>query len=140
MKYVVDTNVISELIKERPSQAVIDWFYDHEGDVYLNSVTIEELYFGMMRLPEGKRKRTLEEAITGIVMDCSDKTFVFDAFCGYLCARLHDSAIRQGRTPSSEDLMIAAIALRNDAILATHNTRDFEYLDVALEDPFAREG
>ena len=79
MKYVADTNVVSELMKKEPSVEVVDWFFDHEGDVYLTSVTIKELYFGMLRLPEGKRRRRLEETIGAIALDCSDKTFSFDA-------------------------------------------------------------
>lgn len=136
MKYVADTNVVSELMKREPSFDVVDWLMDHDGQVFLTSVTVKELYSGMLRLPEGKRKRLLEEAITGIVMDCSSKTLSFDAFCGYLCARLHDRAIRMGRTPTMEDLMIASICQRNDAVLVTRNVKDFDYLDIAVVNPF----
>ena len=90
----------------------------------------------MLRLPDGKRKERLRQAITAIVMDCSDKTYSFDAFSGYLCAELHDRAIKAGRVPTIEDLMIAAISKRNDCILATRNTKDFDYLDIDLVNPF----
>lgn len=136
VKYLVDTNIVSELMKAEPSQAVIHWFYDHYGEIYLNAITVKELYFGMFRLPDGKRKRNLDEAITGIVMDGAEKTLPFDSFSAYLCARLHDRAIRAGKTPAIEDLMIAAIALRNDCVLATHNVKDFDYLEIPVEDPF----
>lgn len=136
MRYVVDTNVVSELMKPLPSPDVVDWFFDHEGEVYLTSVTVKELYFGMLRLPEGKRRRLLEEAISAIVMDCSDKTFPFDAFSAFLCARLHDRALSSGRVPTIEDLMIASICQRNEAILATRNVHDFDYLGIEMENPF----
>lgn len=136
MIYVADTNVVSELMRSDPDFSVICWFQDHEGEVYLNAVTVEEIYYGIFRLPEGKRRRRLEDAIAGIVMDCSDKTLPFDAYCGYLCAELHARAISLGRTPTIEDLMIAAICRRNDAVLATRNTRDFDYLDISCVDPF----
>lgn len=136
MRYVADTNVISELMKREPCPNVIDWFQDREGQVFLTAVTVKELYFGMLRLPDGKRKRLLEEAITAIVMDCAGQTLAFDAYSGYLCAKLHDRACANGRTPTIEDLMIAATCQRNDAVLATRNTKDFDYLDIPLVNPF----
>lgn len=139
MRYVADTNVVSELMKRNPADNVIDWFQDHEGDIYLTAITIKELYYGMLRLPEGKRKARLKDTMTAIVMDCSDKTFAFDAYSGYLCAGLHEQAIASGRTPTIEDLMIAAICQRNDAILATRNTKDFDYLGINLVNPFEYE-
>lgn len=136
MKYVADTNVVSELMKRDPSPHVVDWLMDHEGQVYLTAITVKELYFGMLRLPDSKRKSLLEKAITGIIMDCADKTLSFDAFCGYLCAKLHQQAVASGHTPTIEDLMIAAICQRNDAALVTRNTKDFDHLDLEVINPF----
>lgn len=136
MRYIADTNVVSELMKPRPNDHVIDWFQDHEGAVYLTAVTVKELYFGMLRLPDGKRKERLRETIRGIVMDCADKTLPFDAYSGFICAELHAQAAAAGHTATIEDLMIAAIARRNDCVLATRNTKDFDYLDVDLVNPF----
>ena len=139
MRYVADTNVVSELMKRDPAPSVIDWFQDCEGEIYLTSVTVMELYYGMLKLPEGKRKQRLSDAIAGIVMDCAEKTFSFDAYCGFLCAQLHERAVKSGHTPTVEDLMIAAICQRNDAVLATRNTRDFDYLGIDFMNPFIYE-
>lgn len=136
MIYVVDTNIVSELMKECPNHDVVEWFWDHEGEIYLNAITIKELYFGAERLPEGKRKRTLKETIDGIAKDCAGKTYPFDSYCGYECARLQQKSIKAGFSIAIEDLMIAAIALRNDAILATRNTKDFRCLDIELVNPY----
>lgn len=136
MKYVADTNVVSELMKPQVSDAVVDWFQDNEGNVFLTSITVKELYFGMLRLPDGKRKERLREAITGIVMDCARKTFSFDAYSGFICAQLHEQALSQGRVPTVEDLMIAAICKRNECALATRNVKDFDYLGVDVINPF----
>ena len=140
MKYVADTNVISELMKPHPSDNVIDWFQDNEGMVYIAATTIDELYYGMLLLSDGRRKNQLRTAITGIVMDCSNKTLPFDGYSAYLCAELKTNARAQGRATSTEDAMIAAVALRNDAIVATRNTKDFECLDVACINPFEYDG
>lgn len=136
MIYVIDTNVVSELMAKDPNQNVIDWFWSHEGEVYLNAITVKELYYGVERLPQGKRREGLRDAIDGIVKDCAGKTLSFDAYCGYLCARLQQRAIKAGFNTSIEDLMIAAIALRHDAVLATRNVKDFECLDIRLVNPF----
>ena len=136
LAYIVDTNVVSELMTASPSQSVIDWFWDHEGEVYLNAITVKELYYGMERLPDGKRKETLRNAIDGVASDCAGKTFAFDSYCGFNCARLQQKSVKAGFNVSIEDLMIAAIALRNDAVLATRNTKDFAHLDVRLVNPF----
>lgn len=138
MNYVVDTNVVSELMRPQPSENVIDWFYDHKGQVWLTSITVKELYFGMLRLPEGKRKERLRQAITSIVMDCSSKTYSFDAFSAFLCAELHEQALSQGKAPAIEDLMIAAICKRNDCALATRNVKDFDCLAIDVVNPFER--
>lgn len=136
MRMLVDTNVVSELLKPVPSQNVIDWFHDHQGNVYLSSISIMELYYGAMRLPVGKRRDGLTNAITTIVMDCSDKTFSFDSFCGFLCAQMESMAIEEGRRLSREDAMIAAICSRNECVLATRNVKDFDFLGIELANPF----
>lgn len=140
MKYLADTNVVSELMKPAPADAVIDWFQDNEGQVCISAVTVEELYFGLFLLPDGKRKERLKAAITGIVMDCSDKTLAFDAFSAYLCAELQTKAKSMGHVATIEDLMIASISLRNDAVLATRNTKEFDYLGIDCVNPFEARG
>ncbi len=136
MKYIADTNVVSELMRPEPCDSVIDWFQDHEGSVYLTAIAVKELYFGMLRLPDGKRKERLRTAITGIVMDCDDKILPFDGFSAYLCAELHEKACALGRPATIEDLMIAAICQRNEATLCTRNTKDFDYLGLDCVNPF----
>lgn len=138
MKYLADTNVVSELMKPAPAEAVIDWLQDNEEQIFISAVTVKELYFGLFLLPDGRRKERLETAITGIVMDCSDKTLAFDAFSAYLCAELHAKAKTLGRVATVEDLMIASVALRNDAVLATRNVKDFDYLGIDCVNPFER--
>ena len=139
MRYVADTNVVSELMNQKPNPDVIDWFYDHEGEVYLTAVTVKELYYGMLRLPDGKRKERLRQAITGIVMDCAGKTLSFDSYSAFLCAELHEKAVRTGRAASIEDLMLAAICARNDCVLATRNIKDFECMNIEIVNPFSPE-
>lgn len=139
MRYVADTNVISELMKPKPARVVIDWFYDHEGAIYLTSVSVAELYFGALCLPDGARRTRLVDAISAIVMDCSGKTLTFDGFSAFLCAQFESQSLRLGKVMTREDAMIAAICQRNDCVLATRNVKDFEHLGIDLVNPFAGE-
>lgn len=136
MTYVADTNVLSELMKERPNRTVIDWFWDHQGDIRIPSVAIEEIYYGIELMSVGKKQKRLRELANDIIKDCAGITYDFDGFSAYLCARLRAKAKRMGRTPDPEDLMIAAITERHSATLATRNVKDFDYLGVTLVNPF----
>ena len=139
MKYVVDTNIVSEFMKPSPNDNVIGWAQDHNKDILLSSITVQELYYGLFTMPNGKRKEILRESIDAIIRECKDRILPFDAFCSYLCAELRANTRRMGRPGTIEDLMIAAICKRNDAILVTHNTKDFDYLGIQLCDPFEYE-
>lgn len=136
MLYIADTNVISELVKKEPSPNVLGWCENHEGELALTVVTIEEMHFGALMLPEGKRRTKLLETIAQIIDVYESRTFSFDARAALECARLHRKAIAAGRTPTIEDLMIAAICICQDATLATRNVRDFDYLGIRLVNPF----
>lgn len=136
LRYIVDTSVISELMKPEPSKQVIDWFWENEGSIYLNAITAKELCFGIMRLSESKRKRTLLKSTEGILADSVEKILPFDGFCACLCAEMQEASIKQGKRPHIENLMIASIAKKNDAVLVTRNVKNFEHLGIELINPF----
>ncbi len=136
MIYVVDTNVVSELTKRQPNQQVLDWLEGHSDDLFLTVVTIEEMRFGCLMMPEGKRRDRLDETIDALVESYASRIFDFDARAAEECARLHARAIDAGRTPTIEDLMIAALCVCHDAVVVTRNVRDFEYLGIEVFNPF----
>lgn len=118
---------------------VLDWFHDHT-DLYLTTITIMELNYGIMRLPEGKRKRALREHVDALIRDCKDRILDFDSFSAFLCADLRCKAQVAGVTPEIADCMIASICLRHNATLVTHNVKDFDYIDdLLIIDPFTYE-
>lgn len=135
-KFVVDTNVISESIKAKPDPAAMEWFSSHAASLYLTSITVEELRFGEFMMPKGKKRKALREWIDSLVQQYSTSILDFDAASAEVCAKFYEQAISAGFTPTIEDLMIASIAQENDAVLATRNVKDFEYLDVELVNPF----
>ena len=136
MGYLIDTNVISEVCKKKPNAAVLQWLSEHDEGLYLSAITIEELRFGESMMPRGKKRDALHRIIDGLAENYAGRILPFDSQAAEVCAVLHERAIASGRTPTIEDLMIAAIASTNDLILTTRNVRDFEYLDIEIENPF----
>ncbi len=135
---VLDTNIISELVKSSPDRNVADWFRrEGETNCYLNSIVVMEQSFGAQRfhLRTGSDRyiRSLESLLTnqfrGRVLD-----LVGDA--PVMTGRLRARRERIGRAISVQDAMIAAICLTHDATLATRNVKDFEGLDLKLVNPF----
>lgn len=136
MRYVVDTNVVSELTKAQPNSTAVAWLSQHSDEALLTAITVEEMRFGCLMLPEGKRRTKLSETIDSIVDVYASRTLPFDASAAEECAQLHRLAISEGRSPAIEDLMIAAICVCHDAVLVTRNVRDFDYLGINLVNPF----
>lgn len=137
MAYLVDTNVVSEICKKEPSAQVMDWLSVHANSLFLSVVTVEEMRFGELMMPEGKRRAKLGQMIDALVRSYAGKMLSFDTAAAEQCAVLHEKAISSGRTPTIEDLMIAAIAQTNGLTVATRNIRDFEYLGVLVLDPYS---
>ena len=134
--FLVDTNVVSELTKVQPNEQALDWLCENSNEMGLSSITVKELYFGAMRMPDCRRKTSLLTALDNIVDFCSEDIYDFDMRAAIACARLHALALSLGRTPSIEDLMIASIAAVNNLAVATRNIKDFEYLGVPCVNPF----
>lgn len=134
--YLVDTNVIAEIVKAKPNAAVIAWIAQHDQELYLSSITIEEMRFGALALPDGKKRTQLLKTIDDLVASYRSRIWAFDATAAEQCAHFHHDAITVGRTPSIEDLMIAAIGACRRATVVTRNIKDFAYLKVSTFNPF----
>ena len=129
--YLIDTNVISELTKPSPDEAVIGWFAATAPQlIHISAVTLCELQRGLALLPAGKRKNTLRVAIEGLINeDFAQRCLSLDARCAPLFGVLTANQQQKGRPCTTEDAMIAAIALANQFTLVTRNTKDFEGID-----------
>jgi len=135
---LLDTNVISELVRPDPAPAVLRWF-DRLGaePLALSAVTVAELSYGLCALPEGKRRRALERAVRGMLEDeFAGRILPFDAAAAEIYGLLAARHRQVGRAVGQSDLMIAATALVADAVLATRNGKDFALTGVTLVDPF----
>ena len=135
---IIDTNVLSEIMKRSPDEAVMAWADKQSPQaIATTSITIAEIYAGLSALPDGKRKADLLSAFEDILQDMIDVVLPFDqaaAECyGILSAKLR----RDGKPIGQSDGMIAAIAMVHDGTVITRNIRDFEHCDIMLVNPFA---
>lgn len=133
---LLDTNVISELMKPVPDAMVERWFLLNEADCRISAVSIGELAYGIARLDESKRKAKLGEQLTGWRLRYGDRTCMFDTAAAMTYGDILAAARRAGRPMSLPDAQIAAIADHQGCRLATRNVRDFEVSGLDLIDPW----
>lgn len=135
---VLDTNVVSELMRPQPAAAVFDWINAQPPEqLWLCSVVVAELLYGVERLPDGARKRHLAAAVEGMVVeDFALRTLAFDLEAATTYADLVIRHERQGLAISMADAQIGAICAVHGAALATRNTRDFAHTGLKLINPW----
>lgn len=135
---ILDTNVLSELGRQVPSEEVLSWLDAQPGDeVATTAVTVGELLYGIARLPEGRRKARLAEAVRGMVDDdLGRRVEPFDAAAAPHYAAIVSGREKIGRPISMADAQIASICRKLRATLATRNTRDFEDAGIDVIDPW----
>ncbi len=134
---LLDTNVISEAMKPAPEHVVQDWLDEQVAEtLYLASVTVAELMFGIGVLPQGKRKTKLATAIEGLLDLFHDRILPFDAAAARHYADLAVRARAAGMGFPTPDGYIAAIAAAHDFAVATRDTSAFQAAGLAVIDPW----
>ena len=137
---ILDTNVLSALMRTKPDVAVVSWLDRQPADaIWITSVTLLEARFGLALLPKGKRRLGLERAFEQVVEeDLANRVLDFDSVAAAAAARLAAERQRAGRIVDLRDTLIAGIAQARRATIATRNTKHFEGLDVPVVDPWSR--
>jgi toxin FitB len=135
---ILDTNVISTLMQQRPQPAVKLWLdRQPELSVWTTSVTVFELRNGIEMLPKSRRRASLETEFERVIEDDIQRRIVpFDTAAATAAAVLMAERQRAGRPGDMRDTMIAGIVIASHATLATHNTRHFIDLSVPVVDPW----
>jgi predicted nucleic acid-binding protein len=121
-----------------PPRTVIDWLNRQETvTLYLSTITIAEIGYGLWILPKGKRRRSLEDRFERFVAEGFEQRILdFDESAARLYAEIMGRRKETGRPMSALDGQIASIARANDLAVATRNTRDFEECGLELINPF----
>lgn len=135
---LLDTNVISELMREAPDGRVLGWI-DMKNPIHLGitAIAIAEILRGLARLPTGKRRSGLESRFTAFVTEgFGDRIYSFDRGAAEVYGEIAAKREKQGFNTDAVDLMIAAIAKSHNAAIATRNTKDFEGCGVKLINPW----
>jgi len=135
---VLDTNVLSELLRPNPAPRVEAWLAAQDGaSVYFTTVGEAELRYGVAILPAGRRRTTIGAAIEGILdEDFRDRVLPFDREASRAYAAIAAERRAAGRPISQFDCQIAAIARAHGASVATRNTGDYEGCGVEVIDPW----
>ncbi|ATB59227.1 MULTISPECIES: type II toxin-antitoxin system VapC family toxin [Xanthomonas] len=134
---VLDTNVVSEAMKPEPHPSVRTWLNDQAAEtLYLSSVTLAELLFGIAALPAGKRKDMLEQALDGLMGLFRDRVLPFDIDAARRYAELAVTAKIGGRGFPTPDGYIAAIAASRGFIVASRDTAPYEAAGVTVINPW----
>ncbi len=134
---VLDTNVVSEAMKPEPHPSVRAWLNDQAAEtLYLSSVTLAELLFGIAALPVGQRKDMLARALDGLMGLFRDRVLPFDIDAARRYAELAVTAKTGGRGFPTPDGYIAAIATSRGFIVASRDTGPYEAAGVFVINPW----
>jgi len=134
---VVDTNVIAELMRPEPHEAVVRWsLAQAAGDLYTTAITLAEILYGIERLPSGRRRTRLRETAAEVFTTFADHVLPFNAGAAAAYPLVVDAREQMGRPIDGFDAQIASICRFGSSTLATRNTRDFEHTGIGLIDPW----
>ncbi|MBP6783952.1 MAG: type II toxin-antitoxin system VapC family toxin [Verrucomicrobiales bacterium] len=125
MNYLLDTNVVCEATARQPEAGVLAWIEAHADDCFLSSVTLGEIWKGLHRLPEGKRKRGLEQWAEALEGDFAEQVLGLDTVTLKCWGTLYAKHEAKGFNMDVMDSLIAATALVHQLIVVTRNTADF---------------
>ncbi len=137
---VLDTNIISELMKASPSKTVIEWIDKQEvTQLFVTTITIAEISYGIHALPKGKKRQLIEAAFHYAIHDAfNHRLLEFTEDAAHVYGKIMGERKQLGQPLSILDGQIAAIALVEKAFLATQNVRDFANCGLRLLNPVMR--
>lgn len=133
-RYLLDTNIISNATRPVPSEALVAWMSEQaDEDLFISSLTVAEIWRGVLDKPAGKKRRQLERWFSGPEGPqalFASRVLPFDEKAALVWARLMTEGTPSGRSRSPLDMIIAAVAQANDCVLVTDNEKDFVGLKI----------
>jgi predicted nucleic acid-binding protein len=135
---VLDTNVVSELMRPAPAARVLEWLLGRPAlEIHTTVITQAEILFGILLLPAGRRRTALQRSADEMFsQDFADRVLEFGADEAPVYARIASERRRAGRPISHPDAQIAAIARVHGAAVATRNAADFSGCGIEVVDPW----
>lgn len=134
MRYLLDTNIVSDATKQAPSAALLDWLAEQDDDdLCIAALTVAEIRRGVLELPAGRRRDALEAWFAGPEGPqalFAGRVLPFDEAAALAWARLMADGTARGRPRSALDTIIAAVAEAHGCVVVTANERDFEGVEV----------
>ena len=138
MKYLLDTCVISELVKSKPSKKVVSWVKKNDEDnFFLSSLTFGELYKGIAKLPDSKKRKKLSQWIEHDLKErFTGKIFDIDLMVAKTWGEIQGASETAGSPMPAIDSLIAATGLSHDLTVVTRNVADMQQSGVTLLNPW----
>jgi hypothetical protein len=135
---ILDTNVLSALMRTAPDAKVVAWLDRQAADsIWITSITVFEVRFGLAVLPAGRRRQALEAAFARVLEDDLERRVLeFDGTAAEAAAALAAGRQRAGRPVDLRDTLIAGVVVARRATLATRNTRHFADVKVPVVNPW----
>jgi toxin FitB len=135
---VLDTNVLSELMRPTPSKSVERWVASHSAmSLFTTTITQSEILYGVALLPRGRRRAALEELVEAMwIEDFAGRVLPFDSAAARTFAIIAAARRKAGKPIAQLDAQIAAISRSRNAAVATRNVADFEGCGVVVHNPW----
>ena len=137
MGFLLDTCVVSEFTRQRPDQNVVDWFAQQLPDsLFISTISTGEIRRGIERLPDSKRRGSIESWFDGLKHRYSKRLLSFDLRTSEIWGKIKSDTERLGQSKSDTDMQIAATAIAHGHIIATRNIKDFQVTGVSIYNPW----
>jgi toxin FitB len=138
MRYLLDTSLISELVKNKPQRSVLDWVEScEEESLFLSVLTLGELQKGVIKLPQNKKREFLQSWISNNLTErFRGRILAVDEEVAVLWGRIQGEAEKRGKPMPAIDSLIAATGLVHHLIVVTRNSSDIEQSGVSLFNPW----
>lgn len=136
---VVDTNVVSELMRPAPTPTVVEWIRAQAGrELYTTVITLAEIRYGIERHPDGRRKKLLKTTAEEVFAAFEEQVLPFDRSAAMQYATIASARERTGAPINGFDAQIASICRTHQAVLATRNLKDFQGTGIDVIDPWVQ--
>lgn len=133
-RYLLDTNIISNATKPKPSDALVEWLADQrDEDLFISTLSIAEIWRGILEKEEGRKRRELENWFSsgeGPQALFSGRVLAFDDAAALIWGRLMSEGKTSGRPRSALDMFVAAVGQANHCLVVTDNEKDFHGIKI----------